>query len=801
MTHPARQFHGERASALFSALAFDADSGLFQHDDDTLGFGFLCLPLAGADDAYAERLSVLLNQDWPADTLMQVALWSTPDIDEQLAVMLGLRLDLDAGVLREATRQRLDFLRAGVAEPIVPGTDIRVRDLLLVITVKVPIAGGLPGQEELNAVGELRATAEQILTTAGLLPRMLSADRYVRLMGTLLNWGAEASWRARIVPECDPQRLIREQLLDYTDALEVTAGAISLGETVVQTLSCKRYPDRIGFGVATRYLGDPLSGTRGIRHNALITLSLHFPEQERLRSRMKAQRQWATNTAYGPLAKFMPEVLARKHGYDVLFSALDNGDRPLQAYLSLTLFCHRAEAQAAASNAITYWRELGFQLMRDRYFVLPLFLHALPFGADRQAIRDMMRYRTLGARHAVALLPVFGDWKGSGTPVINLLSRNGQLMDLSLFDSQSNYNAVVAASSGSGKSFFTNELIASYLSSGARCWILDVGRSYEKLCEALGGQFIAFTDTADLCINPFELVQRWEEEADVVTAIITAMAAPTQPLGDYRTAGLKRVLKAVWDQRAQQMTVDNIADALLGDADPRIQDVGRQLFSFTSAGEYGRFFNGGNSITFSNQLVVLELEELKSRRHLQQVVLLQLIYQIQQAMYLGPRGQQKLVVIDEAWDLLTNGDVGRFIESGYRRFRKYGGAAVTVTQSLADLYGNAVGRAIAENSANTFLLAQSAQSIDQLAAEKRLPLSEPAAALLKTVHTVAGAYSEIFCLTSVGGGIGRLVVDPFRRLLYSTAPNDVAALDALRARGLGVAEAIQALIEARRHGG
>ena len=801
MTHPARQFHGERASALFSALAYDADSGLFQHDDDTLGFGFLCLPLAGADDAYAERLSVLLNQDWPADTLMQVALWSTPDIDEQLAVMLGLRLDLDAGVLREATRQRLDFLRAGVAEPIVPGTDIRVRDLLLVITVKVPIAGGLPSPEELNGVGELRATAEQILTTAGLLPRTLSADRYVRLMGTLLNWGAEASWRARIVPECDPQRLIREQLLDYTDALEVAAGAIQVGETVVQTLSCKRYPDRIGFGVGTRYLGDPLSGTRGIRHNALITLSIHFPEQERLRSRMKAQRQWATNTAYGPLAKFMPEVLARKHGYDVLFSALDNGDRPLQAYLSLTLFCHRAEAQAAASNAITYWRELGFQLMRDRYFVLPLFLHALPFGADRQAIRDMMRYRTLGARHAVALLPVFGDWKGSGTPVINLLSRNGQLMDLSLFDSQSNYNAVVAASSGAGKSFFTNELIASYMSAGARCWILDVGRSYEKLCDALGGQFIAFTESADLCINPFELVQRWEEEADVVTAIITAMAAPTQPLGDYRTAGLKRVLKAVWDQRAQQMTVDDIANALLGDADPRIQDVGRQLFSFTSAGEYGRFFNGGNTITFTDQLVVLELEELKSRRHLQQVVLLQLIYQIQQAMYLGPRGQQKLVVIDEAWDLLTNGDVGRFIESGYRRFRKYGGAAVTVTQSLADLYGNAVGRAIAENSANTFLLAQPAQSIDQLAAEKRLPLSEPAAALLKTVHTVAGAYSEIFCLTSVGGGIGRLVVDPFRRLLYSTAPNDVAALDALRARGLGVAEAIQALIEARRHGG
>jgi conjugal transfer ATP-binding protein TraC len=106
--------------------------------------------------------------------------------------------------------------------------------------------------------------------------------------------------------------------------------------------------------------------------------------------------------------------------------------------------------------------------------------------------------------------------------------------------------------------------------------------------------------------------------------------------------------------------------------------------------------------------VVLELEELKGRKHLQQVILLQLIFQIQQAMYLGERGRQKLVLIDEAWDLLTQGDVATFIEHGYRRFRKYNGAAITVTQSLADLYANPTGRAIADNSAHTLLLAQPA---------------------------------------------------------------------------------------------
>ena len=66
--------------------------------------------------------------------------------------------------------------------------------------------------------------------------------------------------------------------------------------------------------------------------------------------------------------------------------------------------------------------------------------------------------------------------------------------------------------------------------------------------------------------------------------------------------------------------------------------------------------------------------------------------------------------------------------------------------------------------------------------------------LLKSVHTVPGAYSEIMTLTDRGAGIGRLVVDPFRRLLYSTRPNDVAAIRKLRQEGHSVRDAINQLL-------
>ncbi|MBK5966713.1 type-IV secretion system protein TraC [Thiocystis minor] len=792
-----RQFRGERAAPLFSALACDPQQGLFLLDDQSLAFGWICQPMAGADQGQADRLSALVNQDWPNDTLMQVILWASPDIEGMLAAMQGLRTELHQPLLRAATAERTQFFRAGVRQPIIPHADTRLREVHTLVTVKLPLAGASPTAAEQQAAIELRASSEQVLVTIGLRPQSLTAATYVRLMNTLLNWGPEASWRQRVTPEADPTRILREQFLDPDQAIEVDATGVTLGDCRVQTLSVKRFPDRLSFGLAARYLSDPFSGTRGVPHNLLICLNLLFPEPEGTRAALQTQSQWATNMATGPIALYLPRLGERARGFRVLFERLDAGDRPVKAHLGLVLFSTLTAASAAASNLRTYWRELGFQVFTDRYFTLPLLLNSLPFGADRTAIRDLQRYRTLAASHTVNLMPVLGDWKGTGTPVLNLVSRGGQLMNLSLFDSASNYNACIAAQSGSGKSFLTNELISTHLSVGGRCWVIDVGRSYEKLCEALEGQFLTFARETTLCLNPFELIVHWDEEADMIAGLVGAMIAPSGRLDDYALSGLKRVLKMVWDAWGPAMTIDAIAAALAAETDARLRDLSTQMYPFTTAGEYGKYFNGPNTIAFAAAFVVLELEELKGRKHLQQVVLLQLIYQIQQAMYLGERAQPKLVIIDEAWDLLTQGDVARFIETGYRRFRKYRGAAVTVTQSLNDLYTNPTGRAIAENSAHTFLLAQPTQAIDQLLADKRLPLTEGGAELLKTVHTVPGVYSEILVIGDDGAGIGRLIVDPFRQLLYSTHPRDVAALTALRQQGLSLDAAIRQLRQTR----
>jgi len=795
----ARDLRGDRLHELFPALAFDPDGMQFLLADPALGFGFRCRPVVDPTGV-GEGLTVLLNQAWPTGTLIQFSLFTSPDIEAPLRAYQGLRHDLADPVLAATLAQRLAFWRRGTREPVESVTQVRIRDVQLLVTVKLPLATLIPTPREGETARELRDLAFGALRTTGLAPTPLDAEGYLRFMHPLLNGGDSPRWQDRATPLWDPGELLQRQVVDYATALQVDRDGLWLGATRVTVLSCQRLPDEVTLGFAGRYLGDALHNRGGVREPLLVTAVIHFPDPYRTRGRIDQGWQWAANQAYGPLAKWMPQVVARKAQFDALIATLEEGDRPVQLYLGFALFTPDEDtARSAAGNLQTFYRTSRLQVLRDQAISLPLFLNLLPFGAELAAIPHLFRYRTLASSQTVPLLPVFGDWAGTGTPAFHLISRNGQFMALHLYDSSSNYNTVVAAASGAGKSFFTNELIAAYLSLGARVWVIDVGRSYQKLATALNGQFIAFTHTAHLCLNPFPLIGQWDEEADMLAAVVTVMAAPNEPLNNLQAAELKRVLQAVWETHGTAAGLDEVAAALCAEPDPRVQDLGRQLYPFTRVGEYGRFFNGPNTLVMDAPFIVLELEELKGRLHLQQVVLLLIIYQIQQAMYRRPEELQryKLAVIDEAWELLQGAAVARFLETSYRRFRKYNGAAVMVTQSLNDLYATPAGVAIAENSANRFLLHQTQETVSALERSQRLTLGAGGYALLRTVHTEPGAYAEILCLTEYGGGVGRLIVDPYSRLLYSTKAEEVQALRDLMAQGLSQDAAIRALLARR----
>ena len=200
-----------------------------------------------------------------------------------------------------------------------------------------------------------------------------------------------------------------------------------------------------------------------------------------------------------------------------------------------------------------------------------------------------MHEKTLATRHAVPLLPLFDDWPGHHESLLNLVSRRGQLMNLSLFESSSNYNAVIAATSGAGKTVLVNELISNILIRGGQCWALDIGEGYKKLCQHFDGSFLDFDQHSTIGMNPFSLVHDYQEEGDILLALVIAMVSPRDPLSPYQEASLREQIRLLWEQEGNNSNLDLLQQRLQQHSDERINDLSVQLSAFTSKGEYGRF--------------------------------------------------------------------------------------------------------------------------------------------------------------------------------------------------------------------
>ena len=792
----------ERAANLFPAAAADPDSLMILGTDQTAGFCWDCMPLCFEDDRVVERLNGFLNDDYPTGTVIQFCLYRSPDVSGEMYRYKKLRADLADPFLREITEDRIRFIRHHTRKNLIGKSFDNgiIHSCRLVIVLKIPLEGPFPAAAEEQRILAAGEKIQAHLRNIGLAPLRMDPPAYIRFMQTVLNHGPDASWRhSGSGRDWLRDRLICQQILDPATHVMVHRDSLHLGKgSYVRTLSARRLPEYVFPGSALSYVGDMLSGLSTVRANYMVTVNVYYPSPESTRQSLERKRQFAVQQAMGPILKFVPLLGKKKEAFDHLSESMQNGHRPVRICYTVSLMAPSVKKLEALSTAMrNIWREQHFELMTDDCCQLPAFLNALPFGGDHRSVRDLFLYFTLTSQMAVPLLPVMGEWRGTGTFHAALFSRNGQLMSLSLHDSHTNKNAVIAAESGSGKSFFANELILSYLSEGAQIWVIDAGKSYKNLCEILGGDFLQFGEDSGVCLNPFMLVRDYGEDEDAVVSLVQNMASQTNSLDEFQRSALRRIMQELFASRGNELCVDDIRRECLKSPDKRVADIGAQLHSFSSEGSYGRYFNGRSTIDFRNRFTVLELDELNGRRHLRQVVLLQLIYQIQQQVFLGDRRRRKIILIDEAWDLLKDGDVSLFLEHAYRKFRKYGGSAVIATQSINDLYATAAGRAIAENSASMFLLGQSPEAVESVRRSGRLAMSDGAYELLRTVHTMAGVYSEIFIKSETGIGVGRLIVSEFQKLLYSTSPEDVSDIAFYVRQGLSTAEAVRQVMRDR----
>lgn len=504
---------------------------------DGMGFMLELMPQSGADDRMTEVL-VSLYANCPAGTGVQFHLFASPHIRDQLRRYANLRVEdedqfekaqhwgrpaRNENLFRALARQRTGHLLKGAQKSLTAGFHYTIRDFRLVLSVAFPAdPDNLNKREELLA---LRDSMASTLRSASLPNRVCDAS-------DLINWCAIFTNPDRMsgtdAPDLnyDDGRELRDQIVDFDTIQDPhPTGLTFWKESSPDALearfySIKSFPERFALWQMGSLIGDLMQPALQYSAPFLLTLGVQILDPNATKSVVTANHVRATQNAKSKMADVMPDVRKKLDDWTAAADAIDTGGNLVSMYHQLAIFSTPEKAAATHEAASAIWRSRGFQLNADAYMHRQALLASLPMTLTERFHKDLAKMRRVTRKtmsNAIHMAPLIAEWRGTRTPALVFGGRRGQLMTLDLFDNDlGNYNFAIIGAPGSGKSVLMNEMAWSYRAIGAKVWMLDLGRSFEKLCRKARGTYIEFKPEVDICLNPFSIVQDINEDIDML---------------------------------------------------------------------------------------------------------------------------------------------------------------------------------------------------------------------------------------------------------------------------------------------
>lgn len=813
-------------------LAYDNETQLFLLEDQqpgqvgAYGFAIELLPQTGATEQMWSMYQTLFTMAPREHTSVQLQLYASPSLDsflqafEQTGRGRQPRTAQEAQALelmRKATERRIAFLRRGATEQLVGMLPYRFRNYRLMFSATVP-AKGPDDREAQRAAASYRELCTRTFQSFWMFARHAGPLELIAWSGEILN--AAQRWSGTLPAfGYNPLEPIRDQVLLPNASVQVHRDRLMMGtgsaQLAVRALTVARFPDEPTLASMAQLIGDPLQPMTGYPCPFLISYGARTLDFPGMRNTVQVRAARAAQAAGTPMARFMPEWADKHRDWQLMQQAFNDNKGAADVLLDVLLFDAPARIDDAAQAAHNVWRGAQFELVPNDTAHLSSLISALPMTLTRglqEPLKKRKRLRRVTVYNAADMLPAIAEWTGVGAPLIACFGRCGQAQGFDPFAPRAvNYNGAIPAASGMGKSVVANELAAREWQRGTKVFIIDIGRNYERLARNVDGQYIQFTREAGISLNPFSMVTDIDEDIPLLKPLFAQMASPSRPLTDYENTQLGIILRQCWDSAAEQdrqPTITDVAEALKRacaqggttpegeECDPRLRDLGVQLFEYTEDGAYGHFFRGQANIDFTSDFVVLELEELRHWPDLQAVVLLILMQRIAREAYFR-RDQRKIVIIDEAWALLEGDNSAPFIEEAYRRFRRYNGGFWTITQNIRDYFKSDSTRAAYFSANWRITLRQKPESIADMLKAGEITLDAAELKAMESLTTVPGLYSELLIKCDSEYGIARMILDPYSLLLYSSAPEDFNAIAAYRNQGLSPHEAILRVLQDR----
>ena len=356
-----------------------------------------------------------------------------------------------------------------------------------------------------------------------------------------------------------------------------------------------------------------------------------------------------------------------------------------------------------------------------------------------------------------------------------------------------NANSNIFATSGAGKSFTAKLEILRYLMLGTEVFVIDPENEYTNLCQAVGGSFIPLSIQSQFHINPFDLPKavRGDDAAagEVLrSAVITLhgllrlMLGPITPSEDgildkaildtYALSGI--TLETPDPGSIEPPTLGQLVDVLMSTEGG--ENMARTIQKFTS-GSFAGLFDRQTNVKLENQMIVFQIRDLEEQlRPIAIFIVLNFLWNRIRAEL-----KKRLLVIDEAWNLMQFEDSARFLYGIVKRARKYYLGVTTITQDIDDFVESPYGKPVITNSSLQFLLKQSPATVDSL--QKLFYLTEGEKYNLLNSDVGQGILFAGYKHVAV-----EIIAGPEEAALITTKPSEVlAAQDAAQAASVTAA--------------
>jgi conjugal transfer ATP-binding protein TraC len=500
-------------------------------------------------------------------------------------------------------------------------------------------------------------------------------------------------------------------------AMEITFNYLKLEDYYVRTMFVFTYPRFIN----TNWLS-PV-----INYDVTMDISMFiYPIEtkevmQNLRKKVaQMESGWQLNRERGKVRD--PELEAALTDAEELRDKLQRGEEKFfQFALYFTVYAKTKDELDTVTKQLE--STLGGKLVFTKYANLQMeqgFNSSLPTATDELKVTRNMDTDSLSTT-----FPFTSSELTQSDGILYGINRHNN--GLILFDrfSLENANMVMFAKSGGGKSYAVKLELLRSLMFGTDAIVIDPENEYQAMTTAVGGRYLNISLNSEHHINPFDLPPAIGDETDgeailrsAITnlhgliALMVGKASPTEDALIDRalmeTYALRDITVDVKSHKNPPPTLQDFHEVLQNMQGA--ENLAAQMQKYVS-GSFSGLLNKPSNVSLDTHFLTFSIRDLEDQlRPIAMYMILNHIWSL-----VRQERKRRLMVIDEAWQMMGHEDSAKFLFSLAKRARKYYLGLTTVTQDVEDFLGSNYGKAIVTNSSLQVLLRQSPASIDLVA--------------------------------------------------------------------------------------